>query len=133
MCSQYVEKLFDQNIIRWVRERDITKVCELLARARIRIGERMEYDVNGRHPVASELTLTLRSIYSASLSSRVYESSTFTPHFSVVPFISSLWNCIIPWFTIVRSIPILHFFFPFTTRIRINCSAINVHFWNIKN
>lgn len=72
------------------RERDITKVCELLARARIRIGERMEYDVNGRHPVASELTLTLRSIYSASLSSRVYESSTFTPHFSVVPFISSL-------------------------------------------
>lgn len=53
------------------RERDITKVCELLARVRIRIGERMEYDVNGRHPVASELTLTLRSIYSASLSSRV--------------------------------------------------------------
>lgn len=39
----------------------VRKLCELPARARVGIGERSEHDVNGRHPVASELTLTLRS------------------------------------------------------------------------
>lgn len=41
-----------------------------------------EYDVNGRHPVASELTLTPKKYTLLHWVHEFYESSTFNPHFS---------------------------------------------------
>lgn len=55
---------------------------------RIRIGERTRYSVNGRHPVASELTLTLRSILCLTEFTSLRVEYVHSPFLGDPPFIS---------------------------------------------